>query len=329
MSFLRSRRHLGEKYMSRVTYKKQIEDKKNRKQFGDRDNIFVDLKVDKDNREVTRKLRLVGFPIEFMQINKKKNPSNPKERLPFHDDHLYEKTKFTRIGLLDQDECPWVAMGYPATKRWAQRCFEEQEDGTWIPKVLEKGAGIFDELASWSEGRREEDESLSYFLGGEEAPVIRIKAVFNPKKYGNVDYDVRFGSKDLTLTEEMIEQLRAVREPSAEDMAKFRKEYKKDLSEDPDLPEWHDWYEYGHDIATIFKFTPPKDAASDEEDLNFEEKEDEKKSSKPTAKTASSKPAASKPTAKAKTDDDEMNLDEAFEESEDETEDDEMSKVNW
>jgi len=65
------------------------------------------------------------------------------------------------------------------------------------------------------------------------------------------------GSKDVELKEDLINLLRAVREPSADELNNLRSEYNADREENDSMPEWRDYYEYSFDLNRIFKYTPP------------------------------------------------------------------------
>lgn len=268
--------------MKRATYKTIIEQQKQQQQFQDfpkLKEILVNLSV-KNSPKVERKLRFIGHRMEFIEYNDRKAVPGEKNKfvkVPFPD--AEQNRKITRIGHDDPDKCPWKAMGYIGSRRFATNCLEQQEDGTWLPKILCKGTAIFNHLASWEEGRHEEDDdSVSMFLGGRKAPVVKIHAVYDSSKLGNVDYKVFVGSKDMELTEEHINMLRTVREPSADEMNAFRMEYEADREEDPSLPEWEDFFEYGYDLRRIFKYTPPVEPSNQvlkEEVEAVEEDEDD------------------------------------------------------
>jgi hypothetical protein len=256
--------------MKRVTYK-SITERKNNSEYTDlpklRD-ILVDLSV-KSTPKVERKLRLVGLPIKFYEYNDKKRlpgEKNKTEKVPFPD---ADKTKMiTRIGAFTQREdgsddrsmCPWYQAGYIGSRKFAVKCFEQQPDKTWLPKILCKGPSVFDEFGKWEQNQLinlEEDPSLCTFLGGDLAPVVRIVATADDSKLGGVDYSVFAGSVNVEINEEMINMLRKIYEPKADDLNKLRSEYLADLEEDESLPEWRDYFEYGYDLRRIFKYTPP------------------------------------------------------------------------
>lgn len=228
---------------------------------------LVDLSV-KDQKRVTRKLKLVGQPYPFIEFVDKQpvpNPTNDPalakkfQRVPFPDADV--KKSFTRIGN-DEDpkNCPWAKLGYISTVQYAQNCFEKQDDGSWEVKILKKGRSIFRDIAKEEIDRQKdpdlEDDDPKHF-GIRNSPCVRITAEatgFDPPK--SVEYTVGFDPKSTFITEEMIEMLRKVGEPSPEELAAERDEYNKRRKTNPDMPEWADWYMYGFQLPKIFKFTP-------------------------------------------------------------------------
>jgi hypothetical protein len=247
--------------MKRATIQSIISNnsKKEFKQLPKLTDIIVNLSV-RETPEVIRKLRLVGIPIEFVEYQSKKRVVGEKgktEKCAFPDFELNKN--FTRIGHPDQSQCPWKKLGFVGQRKFAQQCFEEQSDGTWLPKIICKGSSIFSEFATWEQGRLEEnDDSVCTHLGGKSAPTVKIKATYDSTKLGEVDYKVYIGPKDMPLTEDMINELRKIREPSADEIDSLRAEYLEDQENSQDLPEWNDFFEYGYDLNRIFKFTPMK-----------------------------------------------------------------------
>jgi hypothetical protein len=276
--------------MKRVTYKSATERKSSQYQdLPKLKDILVDLKVTKENPKVVRKLRLIGTAMQFIEYTAKMRIDKDKqvgakyfEEVPFPD--AEENKSYSRIGHDNPSQCPWKKMGYIGTKKYAVKVLEEQEDGkTQIPKILCKGPSVFNEFFNWELGRAEENEDndtqLSTSLGGKIAPQVKITATYVPDKLGNVEYKVHVSSKDMEITEDFVNILRAVREPSADELNRLRAEYMEESEEDPSLPEWHDWYEFSHDIRRIFQYTPPKNEATDSSsDIEEEEEIDEKSS---------------------------------------------------
>lgn len=234
---------------------------------------LVDLSV-KESPKVTRKLKLVGDPYEFLEYVDKKYVPNPNNdpalkgktvRVPFPDADVNKS--FNRIGHEDLSQCPWKKLGYISTVQYAQNCFEKQEDGSWDVKILKKGKSIFREIAKEQIDRLNnedlDDDDPKHF-GTRVSPCVRITAeatgLEGPK---SVEYKVSYDPKSTTITEDMVEQLRKIGEPDAEKLAEIRTEYVKLAKRDSSMPEFEDFYFYGWPLDRIFKHTPIKNAQVD------------------------------------------------------------------
>lgn len=230
-------------------------------------DMMVNLSV-KEQKKVVRKLKLIGEPYEFTEYVDKQYVPNPTNdpalkgktvRVPFPDSDV--KKSFTRIGNdEDPENCPWKKLGYISTTQYAQNCFEKQDDGTWAVKILKKGKSIFRDIAKEQIDRMENedlDEDDPKHFGTRNSPCVRITAEATgyegPK---SVEYKVSFDPKSTLITDDMIEMLRKVGEPSAEDLKKERDLYNRDRKSDPSMPEWEDFYLYGYPLHKIFKHTP-------------------------------------------------------------------------
>lgn len=230
-------------------------------------DMMVNLSV-KEQKKVVRKLKLIGEPYEFTEYVDKQYVPNPTNdpalkgktvRVPFPDSDV--KKSFTRIGNDDDPEnCPWKKLGYISTIQYAQNCFEKQDDGSWAVKILKKGKSIFRDIAKEQIDRlsnEDLDEDDPKHFGTRNSPCVRITAEATgyegPK---SVEYKVGFDPKSTYITDEMLEQLRKVGEPSAEDLKKERDLYNRDRKSDPSMPEWEDFYFYGYPLHKIFKHTP-------------------------------------------------------------------------
>jgi len=64
----------------------------------------------------------------------------------------------------------------------------------------------------------------------------------------------------LKMTDEMVESLRKAGEPDPKLLAEERSSYELDRKSDPSMPQWEDFFAYGHDLQKIFKHTPVKSA---------------------------------------------------------------------
>jgi hypothetical protein len=74
----------------------------------------------------------------------------------------------------------------------------------------------------------------------------------------SVDYTLYFEGKPTYISDDMVELLRKAGEPSVEDLTRERSNYDSDRSDDPNMPEWEDFFAYGYPLTKIFKFTAPK-----------------------------------------------------------------------
>jgi hypothetical protein len=74
----------------------------------------------------------------------------------------------------------------------------------------------------------------------------------------SVDYTLYFEGKPTFISDDMVELLRKAGEPSVEDLTRERSNYDSDRSDDPNMPEWEDFFAYGYPLTRIFKFTVPK-----------------------------------------------------------------------
>jgi hypothetical protein len=231
--------------------------------------------------EVERKLKLVGDPLAFLEYTDKVYVPGQKgktQRVPFPDAELNKG--FTRIGHEDPSQCPWKAAGYIPSLKFAQNVLEQQADGTWVPKILKAGKSIFLEFAKWQSGRvkelkdLEEDEVEGFIthLGTRRSMMVRVIATPTGKEPPqSVEYTVTVSSREVKVTDEMVEALKAAGEPTPEVIAKERELYNTDRGQDPTMPAWEDFFTYGYDLKKIFKFQPIKvDAATAELKDEFE-----------------------------------------------------------
>ena len=228
--------------------------------------ILVNLST-KDGT-VERKLKLVGDPLAFLEYTDKVYVPGQKgktQRVPFPDAELNKG--FTRIGHEDPSKCPWKAAGYIPSMKFAQNALEQQSDGTWVPKILKAGKSIFLEFAKWQSGRVKELEDLDEseidgfitHLGTRRSMMVRVIATPTGKEPPqSVEYTVTVSSREVKVTDEMVEALKAAGEPKPEVLSEERENYNSDRQEDPTMPAWEDFFTYGYDLKKIFKFQPIK-----------------------------------------------------------------------
>ena len=282
-------------------------------------DMIVQLKPDDATGQTVRNLRIVGLPIEYKDFTaKKRNANNPKEfdKVSFPDEALNKS--FSRIGHDDENQCPWKKLGFISSNKYSVNVLERQKDGTSIPKVLNKGIQIFQEFTKWELANHEMnlengDDSLCTALGGAVAHDVRIKAEKNASALGGVKYTVAVNPKTSILSEEEIEMLRAIHEPTAAELAADRAAYEADREQDnadrdasaeynkkyAPMPEWEDFFTYGHDLAKIFKHTPIRtaEAATETSELAMSAAgNDDEQTPAPTSEPAKAK---AKPKEKA------------------------------
>lgn len=274
--------------------------------------ILVNLST-KDG-EVERKLKLVGDPIAFLEYTDKVYVPGQKgktQRVPFPDAELNKG--FTRIGHEDPTKCPWKAAGYIPSMKFVQNVLEQQADGTWVPKVLKAGKSIFLEFAKWQSGRvkeladldEDEVEGFITHLGTRRSMMVRVIATPTGKEPPqSVEYTVTVSSREVKVTDQMVESLKAAGEPKPEVLEQERDLYNTDRAEDPTMPAWEDFFTYGYDLKKIFKFQPIKvDAATAElkDELETYVVKPPKAETKPVlASEDDDEPAEPKPVAKPK-----------------------------
>ena len=232
---------------------------------------FVNLKPDPATGETVKNLRIIGCFIRFRQFNARKpdmarraqGDKTATKPVAFPDANINKS--YTRIGTEDDPafgECPWTKLGYMGTWRFAVNVLERQKEGGSVVKILEKGGSIFNKFMEWETNNREvnndspDEEPLCVMLGGAVAHDVRIKAKHNPSVIGNVEYTVSVAPRPSKVTPEEIELLKAAGMPKEEEIANERALYEADRVNDPQLPEWEDWFLYGYNLSQIFKPTP-------------------------------------------------------------------------
>lgn len=221
--------------------------------------ILVDLKPDKATGKTIRRLRLIGDPIEYWEAQPRKRKDDGTKdtyACAFPDADI--NRSFTRICEDDPTKDEWTKMGYTKIKRFAINCID-RDDGK--VKVLAKGSSIFkvfykNEEENVSENKRIEaeglDDELSWTqIGGYEAPDVKITASANKEAIGGVEYNVFIGNKAKAITDEEIEKLRAIGQPSPSELKAL-------MEANPGVP---DWAFFGYDLEELYKPTPPRSSA--------------------------------------------------------------------
>lgn len=289
---------------------------------------WVDLKVDKNNPTKQVTVRLIGFPFGYREHTgyvQKLNQATKKNEwveTGFHDDEMYEKKKFSRICTENHPNhgaCPWCAAGYRVTQKFAQNVllrtpFKDDNGKVQFSSevaILQKGKMLFvdgilkkeeeNELQNENSGLDADDpDAACTFLGGEVAHNIIIKAEFNAKQPNNPDYTISVVNKKDIITQDDIDMLAAVGQPTSEELEQI-------YSDDPDLRNYPDWFNFGYQFQKIYKPTPIKTAQANTstEDLTIG---DEASQANVTAKK---RPAPAKAAEPAQNDDEfaDLNID--------------------
>ena len=230
---------------------------------------FVNFSLTKSSEsKITHKVRLVGLPYGFVEYGSYKYDNSERGKgtvsVPFPDAEF--NSRITRIGHSDLDQCPWKKLGYVGVQKFAQNCFIRNENGSWELAILTKGKSVFRPIAEWEVNRYDESMELdederqdfSTLAGGHSAPCFRITArktgLPGPK---SIEYSVSADSKDVTLTQEMLAELKlAASNLSDEDIAKRRSEYNEYRKQNTYLPEWQEHFAWGYQLDKMFKFSP-------------------------------------------------------------------------
>jgi hypothetical protein len=242
------------------------------------------------------------------------NPATKKNEwveTGFHDDDMYEKKKFSRICTENHPNhgaCPWCEAGYRVTQKFAQnvllRTPYKDENGkvqfSSEVAILQKGKMLFvdgilkkeeeNELQNENSGLEADDpDAACTFLGGEVAHNIIIKADFNPKQPNNPDYTISVVNKKDVMTQNDMDMLSVVGKPTNEELQQI-------YSDDPDLRNYPEWFNYGYQFQKIYKPTSIKTAQSNTSTADLTIGED-------TSVTAKKRPAAAKPVVQEKVED--------------------------
>jgi hypothetical protein len=220
---------------------------------------FVDLKPDPSTGKTVKTVRLIGLPLEYIEHSpNKKGPEKGKSiKVPFPD---ADKNKsFMRVCSKNDPQfgaCVWCEQEFKTSVKWAWICLERQgKDTPPVAKILNKGITVFEDIFKFernNKGFNAEDPDggdLCEALGGAVAHDVKIEAdrVPDSEAFGGVKYTIAVHPKRNTLTAEEIEILRASFEPTAEQKGAI-------LAEDPVLAEYPDWYTYGFNLNSIYRY---------------------------------------------------------------------------
>ena len=173
--------------------------------------------------------------------------------------------------------------------------------------ILQKGKMLFidgilkkeeeNELQNENSGLEADDpDAACTFLGGEKAHNIIIKADYNPKQPNNPDYTISVVNKADVISQSDIDMLTVIGKPSAEELQQM-------YTDDPDLRNYPDWFNFGYQFQKIYKPTTVKslEQVTSTEDLNISDEET-------TTVTVKKKPAPAKPAVEETEDEDTFDM---------------------
>lgn len=269
----------------RVTNQQMMEGMKAKSNI-DFNDLYVNLKVDATTTTREARVRFIGLPIEFREAQRKvRDPENPKATIEkdFPDAQLNKK--FTRICYDDPSECPWTKMGYVSNKQFAYNVIDKTDKKNTKVRILKKGTSVFGEIGkienfNMLENKQtledhvegDEEETLLWEVaGGTVAQDAIITVNFDAFAKGvKYSYSVRFTGKATEITDAEIEMLRAVHEPTADELKTIRKS-------SPDLKDVPDWFFYGYDLDNWFKPEVPRTEVkpTPEEELEVDVSDDD------------------------------------------------------
>ena len=228
------------------------------------------VKVDLTNGKGSVTMRLVGQPVCFMEYSdfaytgerdEKGRAITAKKAFP---DAATNKM-IQRYGPSpenpDYANCPWNKLRYKGTRRFAQNVLVlvDRENNVWEPRILKMGASVFSAFDNWWDTRRQEtenfteDDGIPTSLSARKSFAVILKAEQEGSDFLTRKYTVAFTSKQIEITDEMIEKLRALGEPTPEKLAEIRKGYNEFRKHNPSVAEWQDYFAYGFDLEDTFK----------------------------------------------------------------------------
>ena len=256
-------------------------EKKSNSNYSEKQDNYVNLKVDPTNKDRMVAVRPVGHLFSYLQHSPRKRNNNPKIvdkngkmlesiEVPFPDEKYYSdnnKKQFNRICYKPYTdkygECPWCKLGFDLGPRYAMVVIERGRKGEPDKvKILEKGKMLFKHFIDKAENNRKlNEEGLSKIKrwtvpGGVDAPDFIVSAKFNNSTYGKSDYSVEAEPQASPITEEEVELLKAVRKITPEDLEKAKKAV-------PGFEDYPDWFFYGFDLEKRYAPTLIQETVED------------------------------------------------------------------
>lgn len=220
-------------------------------------DAYVSLKPDSNTGSVHVTLRLIGLPFGFVNYQAFTWENDKKVAKPFPDEGISKK-KFNRLGpapgmVKHFGEDIWKEMGFVGSMRWVQNVIVMEDD---VPKVmlLEKGKSVYDHFAKIEKLNRQKNqdkktEKYVTWLGGPKSHLVDVVAEFNPKMPNNPDITVNVDNEFVEITDEEIEALRKVGEPTEQDLEQIYK-FNPAFENTDKYPTWI-WF--GYPVWRIYK----------------------------------------------------------------------------
>jgi hypothetical protein len=249
--------------------------------------------------EKIKRMRIIGIPIEYYVVNNIKKDPDAKEgkKVPFPDADV--NPMVTRVCDDDPAKCIWTQMGYSRQKKYAVNVIDRE---TSEVKILAKGPAIFNPIAEKESNNKAEniengDDSLWEMAGGADAADMKIKVIADSGAFGGVKYQVNFTNRTSPITEDEIEVLRSIHEPTAEEIEAIRDS--NDMLQDTE--KYPDWMFYGFDLDKYFAPTPLSTRSNnkpveeiDEDEISLKPSDDDEDDDEdpPVKKTSKAKKVA-------------------------------------
>ena len=233
--------------------------------------VKVDLSNNGNNLLVgTVTMRLIGQAVCFMEytVDAYTGERDDKGRAttvkkPFPDAAVNKM--FQRYGPSPESpeyaNCPWNKLRYKGARRYAQNVFVlvDREKNIWEPRILKQGSPVFHSFDNWWHARCQEtydfteDDGIPTSLSSRKSFAVVMKAEQSGTDALSRKYSIAYTSKQIEVSDEMIEKLRALGEPTPEKLAEKRKNYNAFRKQYPSIAEWQDYFAYGFDLEEIFK----------------------------------------------------------------------------
>jgi hypothetical protein len=135
----------------------------------------------------------------------------------------------------------------------------DREKNIWEPRILKQGSPVFNSFDNWWHARRQEtydfseDDGIPTSLSSRKSFAVVMKAEQSGNDALSRKYSIAYTSKQIEVSDEMIEKLRALGEPTPEKLAEKRQNYNAFRKQYPSIAEWQDYFAFGFDLEETFK----------------------------------------------------------------------------